>query len=143
MLQPAQQVGIESGQHTVWEKETRDRIKVLKMGPGHSDLLDQEPYPLEPHHFYLVSWHTECICFAMTKSASCVTGHFSHFIDYFELSAIFLYKRYHPVGAHRPTYALRKHLGVCTSSVLNLVLIRCSKAHTMFFLSLVGHDNPN
>ena len=27
---------IESGQHTVWEKETRDRIKVLKMEPGDS-----------------------------------------------------------------------------------------------------------
>ena len=35
-LWPAQQVGIESGRHTVWEKETRDRIKVLKMGPGDS-----------------------------------------------------------------------------------------------------------
>ena len=30
---PAQQVGIK---HTVWEKETRDIIKVLKMGPGDS-----------------------------------------------------------------------------------------------------------
>ena len=37
-LRPAQQVGIESGRHTVWEKETRDRIKVLKMGPGNSTL---------------------------------------------------------------------------------------------------------
>ena len=36
LLRPAQQVGIESGRHTVWEKETRDRIKVLKMGPGDS-----------------------------------------------------------------------------------------------------------
>ena len=35
-LRPAQQVGIESGRHTVWEKETRDRIKVLKMGLGNS-----------------------------------------------------------------------------------------------------------
>ena len=25
-----------SGRCTVWEKETRDRIKVLRMGPGHS-----------------------------------------------------------------------------------------------------------
>ena len=30
---------IESGQHTVLEKETRDRIKVLKVGPGDSRLL--------------------------------------------------------------------------------------------------------
>ena len=36
MLWPAQQVGIESGQRTVWEKGTRDRIKGLKMGPRDS-----------------------------------------------------------------------------------------------------------
>ena len=36
LLRPEQQVGIKSGQHTVWEKETRDRIKVLKMGTGNS-----------------------------------------------------------------------------------------------------------
>ena len=35
-LCPAQQLGIERGQRTVWEKETRDRIKVLKMGLGDS-----------------------------------------------------------------------------------------------------------
>ena len=28
------------------------------------------------------------------KSASCVPGHISHFIDYFKLSVIFLYKGY-------------------------------------------------
>ena len=36
LLRPAQQVGIESGRRTVWEKETRDRIKVLKIGSGDS-----------------------------------------------------------------------------------------------------------
>ena len=40
LLRPAQQVGIESGQCTVWEKETRDRIKVLKMGLGDSRPLE-------------------------------------------------------------------------------------------------------
>ena len=34
VLWPAQQVGIESGRRTVWDKETRDMIKLLKMGPG-------------------------------------------------------------------------------------------------------------
>ena len=33
VLQPVQQVGIGSDLRIVWEKETRDRIKVLKMGP--------------------------------------------------------------------------------------------------------------
>ena len=33
VLRPAQEVGIESGRHTVWEKETKDRIKV-KDGAG-------------------------------------------------------------------------------------------------------------
>ena len=31
VLWPAQQVGIESGQCTVWEEEIRDRIKISKM----------------------------------------------------------------------------------------------------------------
>ena len=39
LLWPAEQVEIESGRCTVWGKETRDRIKVLKMGPGDSRLL--------------------------------------------------------------------------------------------------------
>ena len=36
LLCPTQQLGIKSGQRTIWEKETRDRIKILKMGPGDS-----------------------------------------------------------------------------------------------------------
>ena len=51
LLRPAQQVWIESGGCTLWEKDTRDRIKVLKMGPEAQDLLGQEPCSLEPHHF--------------------------------------------------------------------------------------------
>ena len=120
LLQPAQQVGMESGQRTVWKKETRDRIKVLKMRPGTQDLLGQEPCSSEPHHSYLVSWQAQSICCATMKSASCVPSHISHFIDYFKLSVIFLYKGYHLAGGHRPAYALGKHLSVCTSNVLNL-----------------------
>ena len=36
VLRSVQQVGIKNGQRTVWEKGTRDRIRVLKMGPGNS-----------------------------------------------------------------------------------------------------------
>ena len=39
LLWPEEQVKIESGRCTVWGKETRDRIKVLKTGPGDSRLL--------------------------------------------------------------------------------------------------------
>ena len=117
MLRPAQQVGIESVRHTVWEEETRDRIKVLKMGLGDSRPLGQEPCCLELHHFHLASWQAESICCVTLKSASCVPGHVSHFIDYFKLSVTFLYKGYHLAGGHRPAYALVKHLTVCTSSV--------------------------
>ena len=81
LLQPAQQVGMESGQRTVWKKETRDRIKVLKMRPGTQDLLGQEPCSSEPHHSYLVSWQAQSICCATMKSASCLPSHISHFID--------------------------------------------------------------
>ena len=82
-------VGIESGQCTVWEKETRDRSKVLQMGPGDSRPLGQEPCCLEPHHFYLVSWQAESICCVTMTSASCVPGHVSCFIDYFKPSLLF------------------------------------------------------
>ena len=40
LLQPTQQVGIESGWCIVWEKETSDRIKVLNMCPGDSTPLE-------------------------------------------------------------------------------------------------------
>ena len=35
-----------------------------------------------------MSWHADSICCAMIKSASCVPGQISHFIDYFELSLL-------------------------------------------------------
>ena len=68
------------------EKENRDRMKVLKMGPGDSRPLGSEPCSLEPHHIYLVSWQQNLLC--CMKSASCVPGHVSHFIDYFKLSLL-------------------------------------------------------
>ena len=88
-LQPARQVGIKNGRRTVWKKETRDRIKVLKMELGDSRPIRSKPCSSEPDHFYLVSWHTESICCAMIESASCVPGHVSDFIDYFGLSLLF------------------------------------------------------
>ena len=103
------------------EKETRDRIKVLKMGLGDSRPLGQEPCCLELHHFHLASWQAESICCVTLKSASCVPGHVSHFIDYFKLSLLVSCTRgCHLAGGHRPAYALGEHLGVYTSNVLNL-----------------------
>ena len=59
------------------------------MGLGGLDLLGQEPWSLEPHHFYSVSWQAGSICCAMIKSASCVPSHISHFTDYFKLPLLF------------------------------------------------------
>ena len=56
------------------------------MGPGDSRPLGSEPCSLEPHHIYLVSWQQNLLC--CMKSASCVPGHVSHFIDYFKLSLL-------------------------------------------------------
>ena len=39
LLEPEQQVGIKSDRHTVWGKQTRDRIKILKMVLGDSSPL--------------------------------------------------------------------------------------------------------
>ena len=76
------------------------------------------------------------------KSASCVPGHVSHFIDFFKLSCYCLYKGYHLVGGRRPTYALGKHLGVRTSSVPNLHWPGVPRS-TVFSFSLAGYDDPN
>ena len=91
-LWPAQQVGIESGRHTVWEKETRDRIKVLKMGPGDSRPLRSRALFFGASLLFSVL-ATESICGAAMKSASCVPSHVSHFIDDFKLSLLFSYTR--------------------------------------------------
>lgn len=71
VLRQAQQVGIKSGPRAVWEKETRDRIKVLKMGLGDTS---------GPHHFYLVSWQAESICCVTTMSFSCIPSHVSRLL---------------------------------------------------------------
>ena len=63
-------------------------MKVLRWDQRTQDLLGQEPCCSEPLHFYLVSWQAESICCATVKSASCVPGHVSHFIDYFKLSVL-------------------------------------------------------
>ena len=107
---------------TVWEKETRDRIKVLKMGPVDSRPLGSRAMFLRAISLlFSIFLQAESICCATVKSASGVCSHVSHFIDYFlTIFVIFLYKGYHLAGDHRPAYALGKHLGVCTSSILNL-----------------------
>ena len=101
------------------KKKLETELKFERWDQGTQDLLDQEPCSLELHHFYLVSRQAESICWATMKSASDVPGHVSHFIDY-TIFVIFLYKGYRLAGGHRLTYALGKHLSVCTSSVLNL-----------------------
>ena len=68
--------------------ETRDKIKVLKMGSGDSRPLGSRTLFLRVTSFYLVSWQVESIRCATIKSASCVPGHVSHFIDYFGLSLL-------------------------------------------------------
>ena len=101
-------------------KTKRDRIKVLKMGPWDSRPLGSRALFLGATSLLfsvLASRKDRC---ASMKSASCVPGHLSHFIDYFKLSVVFLYKGYRLAGGHRPAYALGKHRGVCTSSALNL-----------------------
>ena len=58
------------------------------------------------------------------------------------ISAIFLCKGYHPAGGHRPAYALGKHLGVCTSSVLNLRWTGVPRSTLCFSLAQQGMTTP-
>ena len=79
------------GRHSLGKIETE--LKFERWDQLTQDLLDREPCSSEPHPFYFVSWQAESICCAMMKSASCVPGHVSHFIDYFKLSLLFSFTR--------------------------------------------------
>ena len=95
----------------------------------------------KPHHFYLESWQAERICSVMMKSACCVPGLISHFIDYFKLSLLFSCTRAvaspEVIDPHKPwentLECAQAASWTCTDP----------EFHTVFSLSLAGHDNPN
>ena len=74
---------------TQFGKKNYRQNSSFKDGTGGLKTSDQAPCSSEPHHVYLVSWQTGIICCALMKSASCVPGHVSHFIDYLKLSLLF------------------------------------------------------
>ena len=114
VLQPAQQVGMESGRRTVWEKETGDRMKVLKVGLGDSR-------PLGSRALLLGAASLLFSFLASRKYQPPVSpSRLPFYWLLWTIFVIFLYKGYHLAGGHRPARALGKHLSVCTSSVLNL-----------------------
>ena len=121
LLWPAQQVGIESGQRTVWGKGTRDRIKGLKMGPRDSRPLGSRALFLRATSllFSVLAHRKYLLCYDKI-SLLCPGSCLSFYWLLWAIFVIFLYKRYHPAGGHRPTYTSGKLLGVWTSSVLNL-----------------------
>ena len=110
------------GRHTVWKKETRDRIKVLKMGRGTQDLRGQERCSSEPRHLYLASRHAESICGATIRSASCVPRPESHVTDDLELSLFSRAKGITLLEALTPHMLWGKHLGVCSEQYSELAL---------------------
>lgn len=80
-------------------------------GTETQDLLDQEPCSSATSLLFSVL-QAESICFAAIKSDSCVLGHVSHFIDHFELLAIFFVQGVSPAGGHTPDMPWGKHLCV-------------------------------
>ena len=114
--------GAKVGRHTVWKKETRDRIKVLKMGRGTQDLRGQERCSSEPHHLYLVSQLAESICGATIRSASCVPRPESHVTDDLELSLFSRAKGITLLEALNPHMPWGKHLCVCSEQYSELAL---------------------
>ena len=71
------------------EKKLETELQFERWDQGTQDLLGPEPCSSGPRQFYLVSWQAGSICCVMMKSASCVPGHISYFIDYFKLSLLF------------------------------------------------------
>ena len=82
VLQPAQKVGMESGRRTVWEKETGDRMKVLKVGLGDSR-------PLGSRALFLGAASLLFSVLASRKYQPPVSPSVSRFTDYFKLSLLF------------------------------------------------------
>ena len=106
--------------NTVWEKETRDRIKVLETGLGDSRPLGSRAlfHGATSLLFSVLVSRKYLLCCDKIRLL-CPWSHLSFYWSLWTTFAIFLYRRYHPVGGHTPAYAGR-HLGVCTSSVVNL-----------------------
>ena len=79
----------------------------------------------------------------MMKSALCVPGHVSRFIDYFKLSLLFSCTRaitwLEVIDLHMPW----ENILVCAQQRFELALTQRSKVHTMLFLSLAGYANPS
>ena len=118
VLWPSQQVGIESGQCTVWEEEIRDRIKISKM-----ELRDSWPlgstalfFGATSLLFSVLACRKYLLCYDKIGLVSPVTSPI--LLITLDHLCYFFVQGVHPTGVHRPTYALEKHLGVCTSSVL-------------------------
>lgn len=106
---------------TVWGKETRDRIKVLKMGPGDSRPLGSRALFLRATSllFSVLASRKYLLCYDEV-SFLCPRSCFPFYWLLQTIFVLFLYKGYHLAGGHRPEYALGKHLGVYTRSILNL-----------------------
>ena len=132
-----------SGWHAVWEKATRDRIKVLKMGLGNSRPRGSRALLLGATSLLfsvLASRKDLCV---MMESATCVPGHVSHFTGYFKLSFLFSCARaitwLEAMDPHMPwenVVCTQAECWTCTDQAFQ-------GPHYVFFLSLAGHDNPN
>ena len=107
--------------HTVWEKETRDRMKALKMGLGDSRPLESSALFLRATSllFSVLASRKYLLCYNEV-SLPCPRSCLPFYWLLQTIFVLFLYKGYHLAGGHRPAYALGKHLGVYTRSILNL-----------------------
>lgn len=92
LLQLAQHVRVESGRRAVGEKETRDRMKVKDRTRGLKTSWIKSPVPWSPITFISCLGNRKNLLCCM-KSASCVPGHVSHFINYFKLLLLFFCTR--------------------------------------------------
>ena len=142
-LQPARQVGIKNGRRTVWKKETRDRIKVLKM-----ELRDSRPIRSRALFlgatsllFSVLAHRKYLLCYDRI-SLLCPWSRLRFYWLLWTIFVIFLYKGYHPAGGHKPAYAFGKHLGVCTRSILDLCWPGIPRSTLCFSLAQQGMMTP-
>ena len=125
-----------SGRHTVWKKETRDRIKVLKTGLGDSRPPGSKAlFPgATSFSFSVLASRKYLLCYDKI-SLLCPRSRLPFYWLLWTIFVIFWYKGSQPAGGHRPAYALGKYLGVCTSSVLNFRWPSVSRSTLCFSLA--------
>ena len=127
----------------VWKKETRDRIKVLKMGLGDSRSQGSRALFLRATSllFSVFKCREHLLCYDKI-SLLCPQSRLPGYWWPWTVVVIFSCKGYHPAGGPKPAYALGK-TSWCVQQAVFWTCADPAFQGPHFFRSSAGHDDPN